>query len=117
MGTNSFFPLIDIVILGCGLYILYLYVDMIRSRKLKPSMFFPKGLDLKKCKDVEGFIRHTSKMQLGLGIVTSLCGAVGLFQDYTQMIGPMAYLVLIGIFVVFLLRYSIFMRKAVEKFW
>lgn len=78
MGTNSIFSLMDVLVAACGIYVIYLYVEMIRTGKIRESMLLPKGLNVRKCKNPSEFIRYVGIKQLIFGISALLCGVVGL---------------------------------------
>ncbi|MDO4321628.1 MAG: hypothetical protein Q4C61_03795 [Lachnospiraceae bacterium] len=117
MNTDSIYALMDAVIVGSGVYILYLYAVMVKTGKLKSSMLIPQNIDIKKCKDVAGYIKYTGTKQLIFGIVAILCGGIGLIQDFTQTIGVIPYMIAIGIFFVYALWFGLQVKKAAEMFW
>lgn len=117
MNTDSIYALMDAVIVGCGVYVLYLYVNMIKSGQIKSSMLIPQNIDVKKCRDVEGFIRFTGTKQLIFAVVAILCGGIGLLQDFTQLIGTVPYMIVILIFFIYALWFGMQIKKAVKMFW
>ncbi len=114
---NSMFSFIDIVVVGCGLYVIYLYIEMKKTGKIRESMLLPKGLDVKKCKDVDGYIRQIGPKQLILGIIALLCGVAGLLQDFTGILNYYVYLATLVVFFVYAVWYTVFMKKVIKKFW
>lgn len=117
MNTNSIYALMDAVIVGCGVYVLYLYVTMIKTGKLKQSMLMPQNVDVKKCKDVAGFIKFTGTKQLIFGIVALVCGGIGLIQDFTQLVGAVPYMIVILIFFIYALWFGLQIKKAAKMYW
>lgn len=117
MDTTSMFDLMDLIIVGGGLYVIYLYIVMVRSRKLENNMLLPKEIDAKKCKDVEGYINYIGPKMLAFGIVATLCGLMGIAQDYTQKIGYPVYLAGMAVFVVVAVWYSVAIKKGIKEFW
>ena len=117
MDTNSMFGFMDLIIVGGGLYVIYLYIVMVRTRKLENNALLPKEYDPKKCKDVEAYIRYIGPKMLTFGIVATLCGLIGLVQDYTKKIGYPVYLVGMVIFVIAAVWYSVAIKKAMKEFW
>lgn len=107
----------DAVIIASGVYILYLYVLMVKTGKIKSSMLIPQNIDVKKCKDVAGYIKYTGTKQLIFGIVAVVCGGIGLIQDFTQKIGAIPYLIVIVIFFVYALWFGLQVKKATQMFW
>ena len=111
MDTNSMFGLMDLIVAGGGIYVIYQYIMMVKTRKVQNSALLPKEIDPKKCKDTEGYINYIGPKMLAFGIVATICGAVGLIQDYTGKIGPWVYMLGIVVFVlmnvIFLLKISV----------
>ena len=114
---NSMFSFIDIVVVGCGLYVIYLYIEMRNTGKIRESMLLPKGLDVKKCKDADGYIRQAGPKQLVLGIIALLCGVAGLLQDFTGILNYYVYLATLVVFFAYAVWYTVFMKKLIKKFW
>ena len=117
MNTDSIYALMDAVILGSGVYIIYLYLVMVKSGKLRKSMLLPQNLDVSKCRDVAGFIRFTGTKQLIFGVIALLCGIIGLVQDFTQKIGAVPYIIVIMLFFVYALWFGLQIKKAGKLFW
>lgn len=117
METTSMFGLMDIIILGGGIYVIYQYILMVTSRKLQNGLLLPKEIDPKKCKDVEGYINYIGIKQLAFGIAACICGALGLLQNYTDKIGASAYFTGMILFVAVAVWYSVAIKKAMKAFW
>lgn len=116
MNASPMFSLIDFVIAGCGLYVIYLYVDMKRTGKIRESMLLPKGLNVKRCKDVDGYIRMAGSKQLILGILALASGLVGLLQDF-QGINSYVYMAVLFLFFIYAIWYTVYMKKVIKKLW
>lgn len=117
MNTNSMFGLMDLIIVGGGIYVIYQYIVMVTSRRLTNSMLLPKEIDPKKCKDTEGYINYIGIKQLAFGIAATVCGGIGLLQSYTDKIGASAYFVGMILFVCVAVWYSVSIKKAMKEFW
>lgn len=117
MDTNSMFSIIDIIVVACGIYALYLYIEMKRTGKIKENMLLPKGLNVKKCKDTAGFIQSIGMQQLILGITAIICGGAGLLQDYAQLPGPVIYFAAMFLFLASAVWYTVSTKKALAKYW
>lgn len=118
MDMGSMFSLVDMVVVACGVYVIFLCLEMKLTGKLKQNMLMPKGLDVKRCRDVEGYIRTIVMKQLLLGVFAIGCGILGLLQDFG--VGPVnsaVYLSSILAFAVYAVWYSFYMKKVVRKFW
>ncbi|WP_283680812.1 hypothetical protein [Parablautia sp. Marseille-Q6255] len=117
MNTSSIMGLMDVMILLCGVYILYLSFVMIKTGKLKENALMPKDLEMKKCKDVAGFIRYMRAKQIILGGLAVISGAVGLAQDYGKLNSPVLYLGTIVVFIACVVWYCVAVKKASRVFW
>ena len=110
---NTFFAVIGI---GVGLYCLYAYVMMKTKKQITNSIFLPQELRIKKCKDIDGYIKMTSVPLLLLGIGTLIYGILEAINEYVTnlgnipLIGSMVVLVLIFIF-------AYVTRKANQKYF
>ncbi len=117
MDMTPMYALMDAMILACGVYVVYLYLDMMKTGAIKSSMLLPQNLNIKKCKDVQGFIRFTGGKQLAFGVISIICGAAGLFQDFTQKLGTVPYVIAITAFFVVAIWYAMQIKKAIRLFW
>lgn len=117
MDTTSMFGIMDLIVVGGGIYVLYQYVIMVTSRQLKSSLLLPKDLNIKKCRDVEGYINYVGLKQLIFGIVALVCGIIGLIQDYTQTFGTIWYMGAIVVFLVVAIWYSMAIKTAIKLYW
>lgn len=117
MNTNSIYALIDVMIVGCGIYIIYLYAMMVKTREIKESILMPKGLEGKKCKDPDGYIRFIGVKQLLFGIIAVISGGIGLAQDLTSAVGLPVYMVMVVVFLGYIVWYCVQIKKAEKLFW
>ena len=117
MDSNSMYALIDAIITAGGVYIIYQYIMMKSSGALRQNMLLPKDLDIKKCRDVAGFIQYTGTKQMIFGVVALAGGIIGLIQDFTGLIGAVPYLIFIVVFFMLAIWYGMSVKKAVKMFW
>ena len=117
MGSSSVYILMDLLIAGCGVYVIYNYIAMYVSKSIKPSVLFPKDLNVSKCRDVQGFIQYIGIKQVAFGLASLVSGGLGLYQDYTGTASASAYLITVAVFFVFAAWYSVAMKKAVKLNW
>lgn len=117
MDSNSMYGLLDAIIAAGGVYVIYHYILMKSSGALRQNLLLPKDLDVKKCRDVAGYIQYTGTKQLIFGIIALAGGAVGLIQDFTGIIGAVPYLIFVVVFFVFAIWYGMSVKKAVKMFW
>ncbi len=77
----SFGMILDLLIMACGVYMIYWAVQMRSSNKI-PAMLVGKGFPIDRAKDPDGFIRFTFPFTFSTGVVLfalGLVGALGLF--------------------------------------
>ncbi len=117
MDSNSLFVIVDGMVMLCGIYVVYLYIVMVTTGKLTQNVLMPKDINIKKCKDVRGFIKYMGWKQLLFGVIAIICGGLGIVQDYMNAIHPVLYLGSIAVFVIYAVWYSMNIKKAVEIFW
>ena len=109
----SFAMIIDLLIIACGVYVIYLAMQMIQTKKI-PEMLVGKGFPTSRAKDKEGFIKATFPMTLVLGVIlfaVGMIGALGVFAAY-PLVDTLLSIVLIAIIIV----YGIFLLKAQQKY-
>lgn len=117
MSSNSLFVIVDGMVMLCGIYVVYLYIVMVTTGKLSQNVLMPKEVNIKKCKDVPGFIRYIGWKQLLFGVIAILCGTLGIVQDYMNAVHPVLYLGSIVVFVGYAVWYSVNIKKAMNLFW
>lgn len=117
MDTNSLYALMDAAIVGSGVYVIYLYITMVKSGTIKSTVLLPQNLQPKKCKDVAGYIAFIGRKQLGFGIVAIACGLIGLLQDFTQKIGMIPYMTAITVFFIYAIWFGMQVKKSGKLFW
>lgn len=113
------FLVVDIIIALCGCYVIGQYLIMKKTGKLRESPLFPKGLDVKKCKDVQGYISYMGVRQLVFGIVAVLGGVVGAVGDCIglNVVGTVSYLISMCVFLACAIWYGSAMKKASKMYW
>ena len=117
MDTNSMFALMDLIVLGCGVYILYAYYLLVVKNEIKQGVLVPQKTDTKKCKDFEGYKKFMAPKVLIFGISACASGGLGLFQDYVAPVNAYLY---VGLFVVFfavMVWFLMSTKKAEKLFW
>ena len=117
MVSNSIYMLMDLLIAGCGVYVICNYLSMYRSKSVKSSVLFPKGFQADQCKDVSGFLKYIGIRQIAFGLASLASGSFSLYQDYTGTASVGAYLITLAVFLIFAAWYSIAMKKAMQRFW
>ncbi len=114
---DSFYMFIDIMVVICGVYVVYQYIMMIRTEQIRENMLLPKDINIKKCKDVQGYIKSIGPKQLAFGIAATVCGIVGIIQDMYEIVSISLSLIIMVVFVAVCIWYGVAAKKAVDKFW
>lgn len=113
---GSMFSLIDVLIVGSGAYILYIFYQLKFAKEIKAGLLLPKGVDPKRCKDKEGYIKDMSPKVLVYGITALVCGIIGIIEDEYQILGNY-YLLVLVVFLIITIWFASQGKKAVAKYW
>lgn len=107
-----------IIALGCGIYCLYGWYMLTVKKDIAgaKSILLPSNVNVKKCKDPEGYCREAGKPLLGLGVVTSLYGASDLYNTYIGG-ADIIFIVLLVLMFVMLVVYVVLVRKYNQKYF
>lgn len=114
---NSVFGIMDLLVAACGGYVIYQYIMMITTKTLRQNMLVSKDINIKKCKDVQGYIKDVSLPQIVFGLVSFGCGAIGLVQDFVTPVPTALYLGAMGVFILAAIWYCAVLRKAQKRYW
>lgn len=109
----SFGMILDLLVMACGVYMVYWAVQMRSTNKI-PSMLVGKGFPVNRAKDPEGFIRFTFPLTFATGVVlfaVGLVGALGLFITY-----PLAETLMRIMLVIVIAGYGMVLMKAQKKY-
>lgn len=117
MDTNSMFALMDLIVLGCGVYILYAYYLLVVKNEIKQGVLVPQKTDTKKCKDFEGYKKFMAPKVLIFGISACASGGLGLFQDYVAPVNAYLYFGLFVVFFAVMVWFLMSTKKAEKLFW
>lgn len=112
MGSVNIF---DILIILCGLYMIYTAVIMKIKGRITPGIVVSKDVDTKKIRDKEGFIGYMFGKVLLMGVLTSAIGGFGIVV--TRLNLP-AYITLIslGCFMVLLIIFAVASNRAKKQY-
>ena len=113
---GSMITLIDLMFIGCGIYILYVYYSLKFKGEIKETLLLPKGTDPNRCKDKEAYIAEMANTVLIYGIVVLLCGVMCIVEDTYQSLGNY-YLLVLVVFVAVTIWFSAKGKKALKKYW
>ncbi len=114
---SSFFVIVDLLVVACGIYMIYQYVMLLRTHDLKQNMLMPKDLEVKKCKDVDGYIKMMGPKMITFGVAAVVTGGLDMLQDMQGIFGSLVSLIIMIIFVVLCFWYGMASRKASKMFW
>lgn len=105
--------ILDLLIMACGVYIIYWAVQMKSTQKI-PEMLVGKGFHIDRAKDPEGFIKFTFPFTLLTGVLifaAGLLGGLGIFRLY-----PLADMLSRLLTVAVLIGYGSLLMKAQKKY-
>lgn len=117
MMDNSIWSILDVIFVGAGLYVLYALVLMKTKGEIKTGVLMGKDVQLKKCRDLEGFKNYVAPRMLVFGIACALYGGAGLVNTYVTALPVALYGVVAVLFLLVLIWYGYSTRKAVQRFW
>ncbi|MCD7818027.1 MAG: hypothetical protein LUH07_03105 [Lachnospiraceae bacterium] len=114
---SSLYTIIDIVVAACGIYVIVQYILMVRTHQLRQNMLLPKDLQIKRCKDVDGYIKAVGSKQLVFGISGTVCGVVSLLQDVYGYYNVFVSMGVMALFIILCVWYGRASGKAIKEFW
>lgn len=107
--------LMDILLLGIGLYTIYSAVQMKKSGDLKKGWLVGNDVDMRKVKDAKGYIQFIFGKTVFLGAMASFYALVGILTTYIDFGIPidleMVMTFLFGISVFWFILKSVSARK------
>ncbi|MBO5291590.1 MAG: hypothetical protein J6B10_00175 [Lachnospiraceae bacterium] len=106
--------LLDVFILGSGIYLIYAGAAMKKTGKVK-NVLVSKDVDLKKAVDVPGFIQNTFLKTIIMGVLGTAAGCVGLYNDYYGGIGKIQLAVIL-VYGICLMLYGYVTVRAQKKY-
>lgn len=101
---------------GCGLYCLYGYYMLKFKGEVVSSLLLPKDVDVKKCKDFQGYCKEVQLPLLVLTISVLLCGVVDVYCVFVGK-ADIALLIMIVVVLVAITFYSVFIKKINKKYF
>ena len=117
MNTNQMFAIMDFIMVGAGLYLMFAWYLLQFKGEIKEGILIPKGVNQKSCNDREGFRAYMGPRTLILGVMAMLSGGIGLYQDNVRRINPSIYWVFFFLFLAVLVWYTICSKKSMKKFF
>ena len=114
---GAFYGLMDVIVVGCGVYLLYAYYLLTVKHEIKQGVLISQKTDPKKCKDFVAYEKYISPKLLLLGIAALISGGIGLYQDYVAPVSNYIYGAFFVLFFVIMAWYIVAMRNAEKRFW
>lgn len=102
--------------LGCGIYCLYSFYMLRFKHEVNRTILLPKDVNIKKCKDLEGYCREAQTPLLLLGIVATLYGASDLYNTYIGN-ARMVFDIFMFLTVIALIIYAVMIKKINNKYF
>lgn len=109
----TFGMILDLLIMACGVYMIYWAVQMRSTNKI-PAMLVGRGFPVNRAKDPEGFIRFTFPFTFAAGVLlvaVGLVGALGIFITH-----PLAETLMRLVLVAVIIAYGVILMKAQKKY-
>lgn len=110
------FNLFDLIITGCGIYVVYTTIKTKVTGEVASGLMIGKNVDIKKAKDIKGFISYMYGKTLFIGILTVICGLLGLLNTYMLDNLVLLELIVCCVYFVLLIIYCIISVKAQKKY-
>ena len=102
--------------MGCGIYCLYSFYMLKFKNQIANKILLPNDIDVKKCKDVEGYCKEAGFPLLLLGAVTTLYGASDIY--HTRMGGSdILFLIMMAVLFITLVVFVVLIRKINKKYF
>lgn len=109
----SFDMILNILIMACGIYMLYWAIQMKNNKKI-PEMLVGKGFPIERAHDPEGFIKATFPLTLATGALLFLAGIVGALELLAAY--PMADTIINLCEVAVILIYGVLLMRAQRRY-
>ncbi len=116
MDTNQLFGLVDLFMVGAGLYIMYSWFRLKYKNEILEGVLVQQG-QANKCKDIEGFKKYIGPKLFVFALCAIASGGLGLFSDYVHPVNNYLYLGLTAVFFAVLVMFVRYTKKAQEMFF
>ena len=116
MGFDGIFNLIDIIVLGYGVYALYSAYVLKNEGKIIRTFLVFKETRVEDCKDLQGYANFMSPKLWTLGGCMVAYGVVSVLNTYVVDIESLFWLVFVG-FLVVLVWYAVQVKKAMQIYF
>lgn len=109
----SFDMILNILIMACGIYMLYWAMQMKNNKKI-PEMLVGKGFPIERARDPEGFIRVTFPFTIVTAVVLLIAGIVGALELLAAY--PVADVIINLAELAVILIYGVLLMRAQRKY-
>lgn len=114
---SSIWSLLDIIFIGAGVYVFYAWFLMKTKGEIKTSILMSKDVDLRKCKDLEGYKAYVAPKMIVFGVAALIYGGAGLINTYVFALPGIVYGIIMILFLAVLIWFALAAQKGVRKFW
>lgn len=109
----SFDMILNILIMACGIYMLYWAIQMKNNKKI-PEMLVGKSFPIERARDPEGFIKVTFPLTFAAGAVLLIAGTIGALELLTAY--PVADVIIKLAEVIAIIAYGALLMRAQRKY-
>ena len=114
---DNIWSLLDIIFVGAGVYMLYAWFLLTTKGEIKQEVLMSKDINLKKCKDLEGYKAYIAPKMIVFAVGALIYGGAGLVNSYVTPLPSIVHNVLMVVFLIDLVWFALMSRKGTEKFW
>ena len=115
MTNADMMVIFDVIITIMGTYIIFSTIKM-KKDGMVPNLFVPVE-EMTKCKDQPGFIAFLFPRAIIFGLVSAIFGIEGVCNDMFLNLGQIVNVIMIVVFIVAWVWFSMQLRKGKEKFF
>lgn len=114
---DSIWSFMDIIFVGAGVYMLYGWYLMKTTGEIKTALLLNKNIELRKCKDLEGYKHFVAPKMVIFAAAAILYGGFGLVNAYVYPMPTVVYFLVMILFFAVLVWYAVQTRKGVQLYW
>ncbi len=107
--------LLDLFLALCGAYLAYSAYEMKKTGEIKTGVMVSKNITIKPDADKAGFIAYMFPRTVLVGVLTFICGCIGLVNDFYGGLSNI-FLGIVAVFFVAIILYGVFVSKAQKKY-
>ena len=116
MNTNQMFAIMDFIMVGAGLYLLFAWYLLQFKNEIREGVLVQTGM-AKKCKDIEGYKKYIAPKLLIFALCAIASGALGLYSDFVHPVISILYVGLTAVFFAVLVLFVRYIKKAQDMFF